>query len=76
MLIGSGQMAVGRAEVRLAALRELLRSSLNDDTLDELDATEAQAASLLLAGYGERDLCAALNLEADRVQGILMRLAR
>lgn len=66
---------VEREAVRVAALRAILRTLATPANEPTTHADEI-VGRLLLAGYGERDICAALAAEPETVRTILLRLAR
>ena len=69
------RVVVERDAVRVAALRTLL-IGIAAPSGEPLAPIDERAAQLLLAGYSERDICAALAIEPDALRTILVRLAR
>lgn len=65
------------AEVKLAALRALMRSAVCDQRGSlALDGHEQQFVSLLMQGAGAAELADRCGLSADEVVGALWRLAQ
>lgn len=66
---------VEREAVRVAALRMLMLTAATPEDATPTDLDES-VGRLLLAGYGVRDICAALAIDPDIAHSTILRLAR